>query len=236
MCDDFSISIDDTDMKWAEMVDYNDKVKPDLSLNESVDTAEVSLNGPDDVSKPNSKTRFQYYLTKENLFQLKKQPVLVDIQFVDRNIYEIAVASPNLPIMYHRIYPPQKKRGQNQKTVSHNVRYTGAILGNDSFQIQNDLMCDSLFWTSIPDDVVFVVRGSNKLRCLKKLWKQNCGRGVEEMPPIYTYPQAFPKDFLRDLCSNHRRYDSYSKISCAVYNVIHMCKYYRVYSHLYNDF
>lgn len=165
-----------------------------------------------DVKKSNMYLTRQRYLDEFG----DKPLIFVDIQFIDKQVSEIAIIRPDATTIYHRFYNVLMNKNMNRRTVNHNIRYTGYVSGSAIYNIFND----SDFFSTLPNDAIYVIRGLYKYRYLRNLL-QTFGKKYT----IFTFPEQFNRHFQ---CPLHIIPSS----MCAVYNVISMSKYYDMYTNL----
>lgn len=209
----------DIDINYEDNQMYCDEKDDD----HVVPTPMKQINPP---SLPERKADF--YLSKERL--LNEFPnhtlALVDIQFVAQKVVEICIAGPSSCVLFHRIYSAPKRTYMNEFVRAHNIKYTGAFTEKD-LQRRDEIFDDSNIFCCMPKDVIFVIRGGNKLKELQKRLKMS-GRPFE--PKIFTFPEKFHKE-VRPCDSHAYRHN----VMCTVANVAQMCRYYGVYQYMFNQ-
>lgn len=177
-------------------------------------------------STPNNQQKPNFYLTKqryENEFG-NIPIILADIQFIDGKMSEIAIVRPDSPAIYHRFYNVPTINNSvatepmNRRTVEHNINYTGHIPGIAAYNIFNDRW----FFSTLPSEAIYVIRGQSKYRLLKSMLNEH-----KKRYRIFTFPEKFDRAFQ---CPLHVYHNS----MCAAYNVIHMSHYYNKYTELSN--
>lgn len=205
--------------------------QPSSSINNNRDNHQTDTTNTNTTTNNNSSyvpTR-NYYLTNERYAkEFSDRPlVLVDIQFVEYGVTEITIASPALPIVYHRQYAPQK--AIDRRRWSHNMNYTGAI-NSESIRRNSSLMCDREFYRQLPSNAVVVVRGKNKMIAFKKIWAET----HKSEPTIMTFPSKFRKSNRPKACRSHYKHTNNDEaVMCSVSNVQTMAKYYNIYTEMF---
>lgn len=161
-----------------------------------------------------------YFMTADRL--IKDHPddniYLVDLQFTDGRVSEIAMIGPSLPIIYHRSY--NMRTIYNRKTYRHNIHYTGR---HRKFISDVNLFNDDYVFKNIPPGSIFILRGRDKLHEMRS--KIDASVNAR----FFTFPEKLVPS--KDVCSIHANVSM-----CAVANVIQMAKYYNMYKSYYSEY
>lgn len=160
-----------------------------------------------------------YFMTNDRLNRdhANDNIFLVDLQFTDGQLAEIAMICPMLPIIYHRSY--NTRNIHNRKTYRHNLTYTGR---HRNFICDKDLFNDDYIFKNIWSGSIVILRGRDKLYEMRS--KIDSRKDVK----YFTFPEKLMPG--KDVCSIHADVSM-----CAVKNVIQMAKYYNLYSSYYNN-
>lgn len=152
---------------------------------------------------------------------------MVDIQTICKEISEITIYTPSMPV-YNRHYKLiETDNVENAKLKEHNIRYTGwsERAQKTGLNYPGDNRHDIFEKFRNFRDVVFIVRGNPKRKLLMKIVHQYRIDGI-----FYTFPDYFKNNNVCDLHDN-------SAASCSVANVQQMISYYTgddtVLSHLF---
>lgn len=216
----------------ATDVDMNDDaVVPTMSTSTSShdrrlpNIRNLLMEYTNDVDGGNER-KVDFYLRNERLSRMDKIlgyklcVYLVDIQFVDNILCEIAIAGPNMHTLYHRSYEVTSHR--NPSTYRHNMNYVGRSQRAVQPRIGTIVYNDQAFFENLYPGSVFVLRGKNKVVYMRNLLY----RLKNHNNMILTFPERFENN--GNMCSNHSVAGH-----CAASNVKQMTEYYKMYRHLF---
>lgn len=197
--------------------DYDDIIS--TTPQQQPSATKVSSNDETGVSSFCRRQPVDYFMTCDRLHREHADDniFLVDLQFADGQLAEIAMICPMLPIIYHRSY--NTRNVHNRKTYRHNLSYTGR---HRNFICDKDLFDDNYIFKNIWAGSIIILRGRDKLHEMRS--KIDSRKDVK----YYTFPEKLMPG--KDVCSIHADVSM-----CAVKNVIQMAKYYNLYSSYYNN-
>ena len=193
----------------------------------------------------------QRYLYKDLLDTLTEKPtlVLLDVQFVGKQLSEIAIIHENLQFIFARNYPTCRnikdkfvyhisynnhnyRKASNASGVQkNNLLYVNQICpcNGQNPHHQRVIFNDTNFFRQLPhgENVVYVIRGQNKKEFVERFMKSF---------DIQSYIRTFPlplstkgDDYIT--CPAHVSSDSH----CSVANLCQMMRYYNICVNLIND-
>lgn len=231
-----------------EQENSRDSINEDNLLDESTT---VDDDQCDNINPPNHNHQLQLNSTEtlklnyKKFQQLKSENkfiVFVDIQFVGAEVVEIAICRPDLPIVFHDAYPTcqifkinrpfavltqmHNNVHTNDKTIDNNMRYVNMKCcdGKNHFH-KLPMKNNNSFFTSLPNDAIYVLRGINK----HKYWR-NLLQFYNKNGSIYLFWEKFYNP-IHDRYQNSRGqltciHHSIPYSACSLANVRQMAQYY----------
>lgn len=188
----------------------------------------------------------------EHLKELNTCIILVDLQFVGSELVEMSIARPDLPIVFHDVYPLCQLNKQKlypnplsnikyhkeytSKTIDNNLRYLNMSCCRKKNAYHNyPLKNNEVFFHSLPHHAIYVLRGYNKHTYWCELLKQYNKSG-----DIYLFAETFYNPIHERkngnnsgqiTCISHFNKNS----ACSLANVRHMALFYKHCDYMFNN-
>lgn len=175
--------------------------------------------------------------------------ILVDLQFVGSEVVEIAVASPQMPVVFHDVYPMcmiddikrplaaltgvvssgDHKKQNNRNTINANMSYLKMACCYGHNRHHNVPMRNNkAFFQCLPPFAVYVLRGHNKHSYWEELLKTYGKHGKITIFAETFYRPGYRKSHTNCLAHEH------ANAACSLANVRKMSKYYNHCTYMFN--